>query len=486
MAHNPLDSANAKKGAFPTKRQSQHRAARGQSASYQQKTVTSEHSLKSSRMRTGLRWLTWGVTFSLVMTLSAGLGATLSLVTPFRLLGAKDGPVSLPELFQGGLRYGISRPVNIIVMGVDLNLDEPEEGEERDPFKSRSDTMLLVRLNPGTDRVSILTIPRDTRVDIPDVGITKINSANWWGGPNLVTEVVSETLNDVQIDRYVRVSTGAFRELVEVVGGVEVYVPFAMKYEDQTQKLKIDLKPGLQKLNGNEAEGFVRFRNNDLGDIGRAQRQQILLKALQKKMANPATLTRLPQILSVLQKHIDSNLSVGEMLALMQFGLQVDSEQLQMVLLPGRFSGPEEYELSFWLMDLAGMDKVMQSYFEVSPPAGYEIASRDTAEFKDVKIVVQNATDNPNGGTTMIEYLQQQGFYNVHYADEDWPQTVANTQIIPQWGDLGSAKYLQSLLTNSQLLANSTGDLGSDLTIRVGKDWLQRQIANPSDSQSRN
>ncbi len=416
------------------------------------------------------------------MTLSAGLGATLALVTPFRLLGDRDGPVSLPELFQGGLRYGISRPVNIIVMGVDLNLDEPEEGEEYDPFKSRSDTMLLIRLNPGNDRVSILSIPRDTRVPIPDVGVTKINSANWWGGPELVTEVVSKTLNDVQIDRYVRVSTGAFRELVDVVGGVEVYVPFAMKYEDQTQKLKIDLKPGLQQLSGDEAEGFVRFRNNNLGDIGRAQRQQILIKALQKKMANPRMLTRLPQILSVLKKHIDSNLSVGEMLALMQFGLQVNSDQLQMVLLPGRFSGPEEYELSFWLMDLAGMDRVMQTYFEVSPPVGYEIAARDSSQLQNIKIVVQNATNSPNGDTAMVEYLQEQGFNNIHYADDDWPRTIAKTQIIPQWGDLESAEYLQTLLADSQLLADSTGDLGSDLTIRVGQDWLQSRPSSPSDS----
>lgn len=416
------------------------------------------------------------------MTLSAGLGATLALVTPFRLLGDRDGPVSLPELFQGGLRYGISRPVNIIVMGVDLNLDEPEEGEEYDPFKSRSDTMLLIRLNPGNDRVSILSIPRDTRVPIPDVGVTKINSANWWGGPELVTEVVSKTLNDVQIDRYVRVSTGAFRELVDVVGGVEVYVPFAMKYEDQTQKLKIDLKPGLQQLSGDEAEGFVRFRNNNLGDIGRAQRQQILIKALQKKMANPTMLTRLPQILSVLKKHIDSNLSVGEMLALMQFGLQVNSDQLQMVLLPGRFSGPEEYELSFWLMDLAGMDRVMQTYFEVSPPVGYEIAARDSSQLQNIKIVVQNATNSPNGDTAMVEYLQEQGFNNIHYADDDWPRTIAKTQIIPQWGDLESAEYLQTLLADSQLLADSTGDLGSDLTIRVGQDWLQSRPSSPSDS----
>lgn len=482
MADNTFKSANVKKGAFPTKRQSKHRAASGPRSSRKQQRITTKKPVRASRVGTLFRWVTWGVTFSFAMTLSAGLGATLALVTPFRLLGDKDGPVSLPELLQGGLRYGISRPVNIIVLGVDLNLEEPEEGEERDPFKSRSDTMLLVRLNPGNDRVSILSIPRDTRVPIPDVGITKINSANWWGGPDLVTEVVSSTLNDVQIDRYVRVSTGAFRELVDVVDGVEVYVPFAMQYEDKTQKLKIDLEPGLQKLDGVEAEGFVRFRNNNLGDIGRAQRQQILLKALQKKMANPAMLTRLPQILSVLQKHIDSNLSVGEMLALMQFGLQVNSDKLQMVLLPGRFSGPEEYEFSFWLMDLAGMDRVMQTYFEVSPPDGYEIAARDPEQFKDIKIVVQNATDDPDGDFTMVKYLQEQGFYNIHYADNDWPQSIAKTQIIPQWGDLESAEYLQALLADSQLLANSTGDLGSDLTIRVGQDWLRNRPSSSSDS----
>lgn len=433
-----------------------------------------------SRVGTAWRWFTWGITFSFVITLFTGLGATLALVTPFRLLGEKDGPLSLPELFQGGLRYGISRPVNIIVMGVDLNLDEPEPGQKRDPFKSRSDTMLLVRLNPGTDRVSILSIPRDTRVNIPDVGETKINSANWWGGPDLVTEVVSKNLNNVQIDRYVRFSTGAFRELVDVVGGVEVYVPFSMKYEDQTQKLKINLQPGLQELNGEQAEGFVRFRNDELGDIGRAQRQQLLLKALQKKMTNPEMLTRLPQILSVLQKHVDSNLSVGEMLALMQFGLQIKPDQLQMVLLPGRFSSPEEFDLSYWVMDLAGMDRVMKAHFDVAPPIGYEVSARDPSQLKEVKIVIQNATKNANAGAVMVEYLQTQGFNNLHYAEQDWPQTLTKTEVIPQWGDLESAEYLQSLLTDSQLVVNSTGDIDSDLTIRVGQDWLEQQLSKPS------
>ena len=199
-----------------------------------------------------MRWFGWGVTFSFVVTVSAGLGATVALVAPLNFLpGApKEGPVSLTDVFRG-FQYGVSRPINLLVMGVDRNL-EAEEGSP-DVFKSRSDTMMLVRLNPESDQVNILSIPRDTRVEIPDVGITKINSANFYGGAPLAAEVVSTTLNKVPIDRYLRVSTDAFREIVDVVGGVDVYVPKSMVYEDQTQGLKIDLQPGLQTLNGDSS-----------------------------------------------------------------------------------------------------------------------------------------------------------------------------------------------------------------------------------------
>ena len=120
-------------------------------------------------------------------------------------------------------------------------------------------------------------------------------------------------------------------------------------------------------------------------------------------------LTRLPQVLSVLQKHIDTDLSIGEMLALMQFGLQLDSSQLQMVLLPGRFSGPEEYELSFWVMNLTSMDRVMQTYFEVSPPPGYELSTTERFYAEDLYISVQNASSDPEGGERMVAYLNQRG-----------------------------------------------------------------------------
>ncbi|MGB7415124.1 MAG: LCP family protein [Thermosynechococcaceae cyanobacterium] len=425
-----------------------------------------------------MRLLTWGLTFTVVTTLSAGIGATVALVTPLRFIPglSHDGAVPLADLFRTGI-HGLSRPVNILVMGVDVNLEDKNEDGTLDPFKSRSDTMLLTRLDPDQKQVSILSIPRDTRVRIPDVGVTKINAANYEGGANLASEVVSETLNDVPVDRYVRVSTGAFRELVDVVGGVEVFVPYRMLYEDKTQGLSIDLEPGLQRLNGQQAEGFSRFRKDNLGDIGRAQRQQTLIKALQKELANPLTLTKLPQVLEVIQKNVDTNISVGEMLALMQFSLQIKSEQLRMVLLPGRFSQPEEYELSYWIMNDADKNKVMQSYFGVLPDSEQaQTAERDTASVDNVRISIQNASGDPEGSSKMLKYLNDQGFSRVSIANE-WPQILTKTQVIPQWGDLDAAKAVQPRVDASELAIDSTGDLRSDLTIRVGKGWLSSQQA---------
>lgn len=105
----------------------------------------------------------------------------------------------------------------------------------------------------------MLSIPRDSRVRIPGHGFTKINDANVHGGPTLAAEVVNNTLGGVTVDRYVRVTTDAFKELVDLVGGVEVYVPERMYHKDVTQKLEIDLQEGWQNLNGDQAETVCPF-----------------------------------------------------------------------------------------------------------------------------------------------------------------------------------------------------------------------------------
>lgn len=417
------------------------------------------------------RSLLWIAGFLGAATISASLGTTLALIAPLPGTNPAQGRKLLGDLWSSGFQYKVSRPVNVLVMGIDRVLDAPAGSDE--VFSGRSDTMLLLRIDPTDNSVNMLSIPRDTQVEIPGVGVTKINQANASGGPLLARETVSKTLNGIEIDRYVRISTEAFRELVDLLGGIDVYVPEPMQYTDNTQKLKIDLKQGWQTLDGNKAEQFARFRHDSFGDIGRVQRQQALIKALRSKLTNPLILPRIPSLIGMMQKYIDTNLSMEEMLALVSFGQKLDKDDFKMVLLPGRFSTPNEFRASYWIMDSQGRDRVMQEYFKSSSTeAGAEPA------LASLKIAIQNASSNPQAGTQFAQYLATLGYTSVYQA-QNWQDPQQKTQIIVQKGDLQGAKVLQSTLGFGKVEANSTGELDSDLTIRIGDDWRVQRSQLP-------
>ena len=189
----------------------------------------------------------------------------------------------------------MSRPVNILVLGIKvLTVDVPHEKHEDlgyhalvNSFTGLSDSMLLLRFDPNRDYVSVLSIPRDTKTVVPGRGVTKINSANYHGGPALAAESVSNLLSDVTIDRYIRVNVQGIEKLIDALGGVNVYVPQDMKYTDHSQHLYINLKKGQQYLDGNKALQFLRFRYDAYGDIGRVQRQQTFMRALVEEALSP-------------------------------------------------------------------------------------------------------------------------------------------------------------------------------------------------------
>jgi len=417
-------------------------------------------------------WLLRSLLLGGTAVLSAVVGGLLALTTPLPAAIAPQSskPMSFEDIWHQGLGgYRIDRPINILVMGIDLPLDLPDNAVSTDVFAGRSDTMLLLHVDPANQIVSVLSVPRDTQVVIPGEGVEKINYANVVGGSKLAAQVVSQNLNGVTIDRYVRVSTEAFRELVDLLGGVRVFVPEDMKYIDETQHLYINLKQGWQTLNGKQAEQFARFRHDDKGDIGRVQRQQQLIRALRESLANPVMVTRLPQAIELFQKYIDTNLSPEEMLSLASFGLGLQKDNLHMVMLPGRFSTPDEFVASYWLMDTTAKDQVMNEFFDISSFA----AVGQQNNFTNTRIAVQNASSDPNLGGRVAAYLQSQGFSNV-YVVEDWPDRQPQTQIIVQRGDLQGATLLESMLGIGQVVSASTGDLQSDFTLRVGDDWDKR------------
>ncbi len=398
---------------------------------------------------------------------TAGLGAWIAVTIPLPgTVAPREGQRLLGDLVKNGFRYQVKRPVNVLVMGIDRVLDAKPGSQEI--FSGNSDSMLLLRFDPNDPSLNLLSVPRDTQVEIPGLGVTKINQANPSGGPALAGKVVSDTLSGVTIDRYVRLSTDAFRELIDQVGGIDVDVPTDMVYEDKTQKLNINLKRGQQILDGDKAEQFARFRNDGLGDIGRVQRQQTMFKALREKMSSPVMIPRIPGLIQGMQKYVDTNLTLEEMSALLNYGMGLDKKNVKMVLLPGRFSGPEEFKASYWILEPEGRDRIMKEYFDI----GAGQADSSTAS---LRIVIQNASDNPIAAQNLSMQLAKAGYENISISD-DRPEPQTQTQIIVQGGQSKSAEAIQQVIKIGILETSSTGELESDITLRIGNDLGRQKL----------
>ena len=416
--------------------------------------------------------------FFLVFTaaISAAIGAITALLAPV------EPPVISRVLDATGFNYTssnrsgyrLSRPVNILILGIDRVPEAAANGPKI--FEGRSDTILLLHLDPRDKSISLLSVPRDTQVEVPGIPFSKISEANARGGAALATRLVSSMLNNTRIERYVRVSSSAFRELVDLLGGVEVFVPRAMSYTDSAQKLKINLAQGWQTLNGEQAEQFARFRNDSLGDIGRIQRQQSLIQAIRNRLASPSVFVRLPQIVRLMQKYVDTNLNYEEILTLANFGLQLDRDTFKMVMLPGSSSSKQGDLRSYWILDTVGVDRIITQYLNPGVPDFAQGRVRNPSESvlpKNLKIAVQNASSTPTTAKTVAEFLRKKGFFNVSVV-QDSPLKQRQSQIIVQQGDLEAANQLQKALGSGKIEASSTGEINSDLTLRVGEDWVKR------------
>ena len=237
-----------------------------------------------------LTWLVFCLTGVAMLSATAGALLAVSLSsTPLmqRKLSASEASIFNRSgiASQSSLKLpGLTRPVNILILGTKVTTADTNDIPENlknlkyqalvNSFEGLTDTMLLLRFNPETKKVSVLSVPRDTRTEIPGHGVTKINAANAFGGPPLAARAASELLGGVGIDRYLTLNVQGVEALVDALGGVTVHVPKDMKYRDDSQHLYINLKEGRQKLNGAQTLQLLRFRQDEYGDIGRIQRQQ--------------------------------------------------------------------------------------------------------------------------------------------------------------------------------------------------------------------
>ena len=148
----------------------------------------------------------------------------------------------------------------------------------------RTDTIMIVYVPPG-GKPALISVPRDSYVDIPKSGKNKINAAYAFGGPQLLVQTVEQNTG-LRMDGYMEIGFGGFVNIIDALGGIRMCLPKAIKDRDS----HIDLPKGCQTLSGVEALGYVRMRMADpLGDLGRVQRQREMLAAIAKKAASPAT-----------------------------------------------------------------------------------------------------------------------------------------------------------------------------------------------------
>ncbi|MBW5445662.1 LytR family transcriptional regulator [Cohnella sp. CFH 77786] len=212
------------------------------------------------------------------------------------------------------LEWTGSERVNVLLLGGD------ERGLQKGEV-ARSDSIMVVSFDPGTKRVHLFSVLRDTYVDIPDHRQGRINTAITLGGPELAMKTVGNLLG-LDIQYYAYVDFQGFIQLVDAIGGIDFYVEKDMHYTSAADdhKFDIDLKKGQQHLDGEKALQYVRFRHDAMSDFTRTERQRNFLKAVADKLQSGWNLIRLPDILSKMTPYVETNMSPEDMIRLASLG----------------------------------------------------------------------------------------------------------------------------------------------------------------------
>ena len=281
------------------------------------------------------------VAIILIISFSASAGFFMSLFTRFTLLNF---------FFALSPSTGLLPETNILVLGVD-NVTGTH----------RSDTIMVVHINPKEKEAKVISIPRDTIVVIPGRGLDKINHAFAYGGVELAKETAAHFFS-VEVPYYVLVDINGLAKIIDKLGGITIDVEKRMYYVDFAGGLYIDLKPGVQRLNGRDAVAYVRFREDSEGDFGRIRRQQKFIKALVDQFKAKNNILLSPILAFQFLSNVDTNLNVRQV-----FGLAgsmrnaYELGKIEMTSLPGNDIMIDG--IYYWRADTAALQKLIKEYF---------------------------------------------------------------------------------------------------------------------------
>jgi len=280
----------------------------------------------------------------LVITASTFLGIASAVISRFALLEAFLTMMSTSP-FIGD--------TNLLVVGLD-NV----EGSHR------TDTILVVHISPKDKKVNVVSIPRDTIMEVPGIGLTKVNHAFAYGGIYLTRRTLEDFLG-IKIPFSVAINIDGLAKVIDTLGGLTINVEKRMYYVDYAGGLFVDLYPGLQHLNGRQALGYVRFRHDPSGDIGRILRQQNFMQALARKIIIKKDVLSAPKVIMSLLSNINTNMSVRQVLGLsLAMRQSFDIGNIEMTSVPGDSILIDK--VYYMKPDLAEVEKITRMYLRTS------------------------------------------------------------------------------------------------------------------------
>lgn len=382
---------------------------------------------------------------------------------------------------------GASR-VTVLVMGLDYG---DWSSERKCPC--RTDTMILLTIDPLTRSAGILNIPRDLWVTIPGFDKNyKINTAYFLGqsnnlpegGPGLAVKTVEQFIG-VPINFYAQIDFHAFEKFINLIGGVELDIKEKIKVDPIGPENSVTLKPGKQTLRGPIALAYARARYTAGGDFDRANRQQEVIMAILNRVTEPerfpTLITKAPQLYEQLSRGVHTNMTLDQAIQLAWLVYQFPKENIKR----GVISPPDMVELSTAVGDdgvtqdilVPVPDKIRElrdSVFNITEPASPLNASADpkaAMQAEAARVVVNNGSSTSGLAARTQDYLKSQGVNVVTAgnADSIYPATT----IIDYTGKPYTVKYLVDLMGIQAANIYSSFDPNKDVdvTVILGQDW---------------
>jgi LCP family protein required for cell wall assembly len=431
------------------------------------------------------KWPLLGVV--LVLFVAGGVYAGYLFFSTIKdmVVQAQLGTPVLPNVEQGrtqddNLPNVAKERVNILVLGTD------KRPEESGPC--RTDTMILITIDPQTKSVTMLSLPRDLWVSIPGYSEGRINTAHFigerdkypGGGPALAKKTVQYLLG-VTVHYYVRINFQGFERLVDAIGGVTIDVQEAIhdtKYPDNNYGyITVDIPTGVQHMDGKTALQYARTRHGS-SDFMRARHQQEVIKAVRDKVLSlDIPLTKIPEMLRIAGDSVQTDLSLNEMYGLAKLLREIPSENIKGTLIDETMTTgqitPDGADVL--IPNRAKIRELVDEIFGNPGTATPAASEQQLIASEAAKIEVQNGTLTAGLAQRAVDYLKAFGFSVTSFSNADRSDYAA-TVLIDYSGKTNTVNALVSRFNvssdNVRHLANKPGD--ADVRLILGQDYADK------------